>query len=467
MADLAPGDRHERLRDLCASDDALRHEVESLLSHDRVPHDPIGALVGAAAHAVAEAARPVRLGDALLHYRLAERIGEGGMGIVWRAVDETLGRDVAIKVLPPGVGADPRRLARFEREAKLLASLNHTNIAAIFSLHEHQGLRFLAMEYVPGEDLAARLARGRLPLDEAVRIARQIVDALEEAHERGVVHRDLKPANIKLTPSGKVKVLDFGLAKAFGEGPEGDSGTTTSSDTVPAQVTTREGVVLGTAAYMPPEQARGQPVDKRADIWAFGVVLYEMLAGVRPFAGATTVDLLAAVITAEPDWSRLPSPTPPAIVTLLRRCLQKDVRQRLRDIGDARLELEQLAASVPVPPMPPPASALKGRPRTAWVWAGAALVAATVAAALWVAQPSPPAAQGPSARAIAVLPLADLERGRPRRLLRRRLHRGSAQPAGPQPGTARRRQDVVVPLQRSGAAGPTRGRPGARRVGGD
>ena len=199
VADLPASDRPERLTDLCGSDDALRHEVESLLSHDRMPNDPIGDLVGAAAHAAAEAARPVRLGDTLLHYRLTERIGEGGMGIVWRAVDETLGREVAIKVLPPGVGDDPRRLARFEREAKLLASLNHTNIAAIFSLHVDAGVRFLAMEYVPGEELATRLARGRLPLDEVLRVARQIAEALEEAHERGVVHRD---RGFDLSPDG-------------------------------------------------------------------------------------------------------------------------------------------------------------------------------------------------------------------------------------------------------------------------
>ena len=342
MADLAPGDRPKRLTDLCGADVALRLEVESLLSHDRLPHDPIGELVGAAAHAAAEAARPVTLGGTLLHYRLTERIGEGGMGIVWRAVDETLGREVAIKVLPPGVGDDPRRLARFEREAKLLASLNHTNIAAIFSLHADAGVRFLAMEYVPGEELATRLARGRLPLDEVLRIARQIAEALEEAHERGVVHRDLKPANVKLTPSGKVKVLDFGLAKAFADGPDLHSASSTSNDSMLAQLATREGVVLGTAAYMPPEQARGLPVDKRADIWAFGVVLYEMLTGTRPFAGLAVVDLLAAVVSAEPEWTRLPAGTPPSLGWLLRRCLQKDVRQRLRDIGDARIELEYL-----------------------------------------------------------------------------------------------------------------------------
>ena len=400
VADLQASDRPERLTDLCGSDDALRHEVESLLSHDRMPNDPIGDLVGAAAHAAAEAARPVRLGDTLLHYRLTERIGEGGMGIVWRAVDETLGREVAIKVLPPGVGDDPRRLARFEREAKLLASLNHTNIAAIFSLHVDAGVRFLAMEYVPGEELATRLARGRLPLDEVLRVARQIAEALEEAHERGVVHRDLKPANVKLTPSGKVKVLDFGLAKAFSDGPDLHSASSTSNDSVMAQLATREGVVLGTAAYMPPEQARGQPVDKRADIWAFGVVLYEMLTGTRPFAGLAVVDLLAAVVSAEPDWTRLPAGTPPSLERLLRRCLQKDVRQRLRDIGDARIELDALLDARTGPPRAvletptaphalAPAPAAVPPPRTGAWWKAAALlllVTTAVAGGAWYGQ---------------------------------------------------------------------------------
>ena len=407
MADLAPGDRPERLTDLCGGDDVLRSEVESLLSHDRMPYDPISDLVGAAAHAAAEAAeaaRPVKLGGTLLHYRLTERIGEGGMGIVWRAVDETLGREVAIKVLPPGVGDDPRRLARFEREAKLLASLNHTNIAAIFSLHADAGVRFLAMEYVPGEELATRLARGRLSLDEVLRVARQIAEALEEAHERGVVHRDLKPANVKLTPSGKVKVLDFGLAKAFADGPDLHSASSTSNDSVLAQLATREGVVLGTAAYMPPEQARGLAVDKRADIWAFGVVLYEMLTGTRPFAGLAVVDLLAAVVSAEPDWTRLPAGTPPSLERLLRRCLQKDVRQRLRDIGDARIELEQLLAASSDPgtePLrldPPHRDSSGAAPRT-W-WREFAIVAAGIAVAglAWRAVTATPAAPTPIER---------------------------------------------------------------------
>ncbi len=285
VAALPPAARAERLTALCGDDPEVHAEVESLLAHDRSADDPIGRLVGRAAHGAAETANMTGVGRRLLHYRLTEPIGEGGMGIVWRAADETLGRDVAIKLLPPSLGHDPRRLARFEREAKLLASLNHTNIAAIFSLHSLDDVPFLAMEFVPGEDLAARLARGPIPLDETLGVARQIAEALEEAHERGVVHRDLKPANVKLTPSGRVKVLDFGLAKAFAEDLAG--GSSTSSASLLAPLSTREGVVLGTAAYMPPEQARGLAVDKRSDIWAFGVVLFEMVAGRRPFVGGT------------------------------------------------------------------------------------------------------------------------------------------------------------------------------------
>ncbi len=400
VADLDPLAREARLAELCAGDDALRVDVLSLLAHDRSADDPIGRVVGAAA--VGATAAPVTgPGQSLLHYRITGPIGEGGMGIVWRAVDETLGREVAIKVLPPGVGDDPRRLARFEREAKLLASLNHSNIAAIFSLHVHEGVRFLAMEYVPGEDLATRLQRGPLPLDDALRVARQIAEALEEAHEQGVVHRDLKPANVKLTPSGRVKVLDFGLAKAFSEPADVtvEATVSTSSDSALAALTTREGAVLGTAAYMPPEQARGLPVDKRADIWAFGVVCYEMLTGTRPFGGTAVVDVLAAVITADPDWTRLPAGTPPAMAGLLRRSLQKDPRQRLRDIGDARIEIDQMirgggetaAVVTPAPPALPAIAAPRSRRREpALVAAGALMAALVTAGTFWSGRPAAP-----------------------------------------------------------------------------
>ena len=266
----------------------------------------------------------VEPGTTLLHYRLVEQIGEGGMGVVWKAVDTTLDREVAIKVLPPNLATDPERLARFEREAKLLASLHHPNIASVFGLHATNGLRFLAMEYVRGEDLAQRLKRGPLPLDETIAIARQIAKAVETAHEAGVIHRDLKPANIVLTEDDKVKVLDFGLAKALESTAGANSGshdsahspTLTSAGTV-------AGVILGTAAYMAPEQAKGKAVDRRADIWAFGTVLWEMLTGAQLFQGETISDTLAAVLREEINWSALPPTTPPAVHRLFKRCLTR------------------------------------------------------------------------------------------------------------------------------------------------
>ena len=285
-------------------------------------------------------------------------IGAGGMGEVYRARDEKLGRDVAIKVLPDLWLEDPERRARLDREARLLASLNHPHIAAIYGIEDVDGVRALILELVEGETLADRLARrsraGRikgtgvppegpglqskepgLPVREALNIARQIADALDGAHERGIVHRDLKPANIKITPDGIVKVLDFGLAKEV----MGDAGSSdlTQSPTVTG---TREGIILGTGAYMSPEQARGKAVDKRTDIWAFGVVLYEMLSGRAAFSGETLSDIIAAILEREPDWRALPAATPPAIHTLLKRCLEGDLKRRVRDIGDVRLEIE-------------------------------------------------------------------------------------------------------------------------------
>ena len=247
-------------------------------------------------------------GTSLLHYRVVEKIGEGGMGAVWRATDATLDRDVAIKVLPADFASDAERLARFEREAKVLASLNHPNIGAIYGFHEEKGVRFLAMELVPGEDLAERLKKGSVPLAEAVDIARQIAAGLEYAHERGIVHRDLKPANIKITPDGTVKVLDFGLAKAV-VGESSASSPTSTPTILPTMTSagTAMGMILGTAAYMSPEQARGKPVDKRADIWAFGVVLFEMLTGRRLFDGETVSDSLAAVLRANVDLLGAPA----------------------------------------------------------------------------------------------------------------------------------------------------------------
>jgi Tol biopolymer transport system component/tRNA A-37 threonylcarbamoyl transferase component Bud32 len=283
-------------------------------------------------------------GTTLLHYRIAEKIGEGGMGVVWKAVDTSLDREVAIKVLPPTLATEPERLARFEREAKLLASLQHPSIASVFGLHESDGLRFLAMEMVPGEDLARRLERGPLPLEDAIAVAEQIAAAVQTAHEAGVIHRDLKPANIVLTADDQVKVLDFGLAKALetAVGAGLDSDDSMHSPTL-TSARTQAGVILGTAAYMAPEQARGKAVDRRADVWAFGAVLWEMVTGVRLFQGETNSDTLAAVLREEIDWSALPSDTPPALHRLLRRCLTREPARRLQSIGDARLELDEAA----------------------------------------------------------------------------------------------------------------------------
>ena len=278
------------------------------------------------------------IGRTLGHYRIVEQIGAGGMGVVYRAHDERLDRDVAVKVLPEEVSQDADRLARFEREAKLLASLNHTNIAILHGLEEHEGHCFLVMELVAGEDLATWIGRGPIPVDEALETARQIAEGLEAAHEKGIIHRDLKPANVMLSPEGKVKILDFGLAKAWQ--PEETDADLADSPTLTAQMTAA-GVLLGTAAYMSPEQARGKAVDTRADIWAFGVLLWEMLTGQRLFEGEAASDVLAAVLRDEPDWQALPGNAPPAVRRLLRRCLRHDLGKRLRHIGDARLELEE------------------------------------------------------------------------------------------------------------------------------
>jgi Tol biopolymer transport system component len=276
-------------------------------------------------------------------YEILAAIGAGGMGEVYQAHDTKLGRDVAIKVLPEAFAHDPQRLLRFQREAKLLASLNHPNIATIHGLEDSGGTSYLVMELVPGDTLAQRIKRdGAVPVDEALTIAKQIVDALEAAHEKGIIHRDLKPANVKLTPEGKVKVLDFGLAKAF----SGDTliDDMSNSPTL-SMAATMQGVILGTAAYMSPEQARGKAVDKRTDIWAFGCLLYELLTGKPTFHGEDITDILAAVVRAEPDWAALPPKIPSAIRTLLSRCLRKDRRQRISDATDVRIEIEDAIAA--------------------------------------------------------------------------------------------------------------------------
>jgi Tol biopolymer transport system component len=284
-------------------------------------------------------------GSRLGPYEIESALGAGGMGEVYRARDTRLARSVAIKVLPESFSSDAARVARFEREAQLLASVNHPNIAAIHDVATIDAVRFLVLELVAGETLQERLGRGALDIDEALEVARQIAEALEAAHERGIIHRDLKPANVKITPEGTVKVLDFGLAKDL----EPRGGALTESPTLSLSAT-QPGVILGTVAYMSPEQTRGKPVDKRADIWAFGCVLYECLTGRSPFTGDSIADLFAAVVKQEPDWSALPRATPRRIRELLSRCLEKDPRQRLRDIGDARIVITRAGDEPAVPP---------------------------------------------------------------------------------------------------------------------
>ncbi len=286
---------------------------------------------------------PITSGTRIGPYEILAPLGAGAMGEVWRARDTKLDREVALKFLPPSFAEDPERLARFEREAKVLASLNHTGIAGIYGLHEHEGHRFLAMELVQGEDLAERLKKGSVPFSEAIDLARQIAEALEVAHEQGIVHRDLKPANIRITPEGKAKVLDFGLAKALENAAASGPGRDAAMSPTITSLGTVAGVILGTAAYMSPEQARGKSVDKRADIWAFGCVLYEMLTGKLAFESDTISDTMAAVLTRDPDWGAVPPATPQRLMSLLKRCLRKDSRERLRDIGDARVELGEIA----------------------------------------------------------------------------------------------------------------------------
>jgi serine/threonine-protein kinase len=350
----------------------------------------------------------MEIGTKLGAYEIIAKVGEGGMGEVYRARDTRLGRDVAIKVLPEGLAEDATRLARFTREAQMLASLNHPNIAQIHGLEESLsagsgragGVRALVMELVEGDDLSVHVARGPMPLDETLPIARQIAEALEAAHDLGIVHRDLKPANIKVRGDGTVKVLDFGLAKAL-EHPSGTSsqGSDPNAPTL-TRAATEAGLILGTAAYMAPEQARGKAVDRRADIWSFGVVLFEMLTGTQVFRGETLSDTLAAVLTREPDWRALPAGTPEAVRHLVRRCLERDVRRRLQAIGEARIVLDDPAALKADSPVPagsggfedPPLRApiRSARHRLLQMWAAVAAGAALFAGG-WMLRPAPTA----------------------------------------------------------------------------
>ncbi|HET9386060.1 MAG TPA: serine/threonine-protein kinase, partial [Gemmatimonadales bacterium] len=338
---------------------------------------------------------PISTGTRLGPYEVTGTLGVGGMGEVYRATDTSLGRSVALKVLPEAFAHDADRLARFEREARTLAALNHPNIAAVYGLEKSSGVHALVMELVDGPTLADRIVHGAIPLDEALAIAKQIAEALEAAHEQGIVHRDLKPANIKVRDDGAVKVLDFGLAKqASGPGPQasdrGPDGILSQSPTITTPAMTMAGMILGTAAYMSPEQAKGRPADKRSDIWAFGCVLYETLTGRRAFEGDDVTDTLAFVITKEPDWTRLPPKTPATVRRLLRRMLTKDRRQRLSDVAAIRLDVEETLAA-PVGVATDAALATTWR-RTASIAATAALVVglAAAAAAWWATRPDPP-----------------------------------------------------------------------------
>jgi serine/threonine-protein kinase len=350
-------------------------------------------------------------GTKLGSYEILSQIGAGGMGEVYRARDTKLGRDVAIKVLPDAFARDTDRMARFQREARVLASLDHPNIASIYGLEDSGGTRALVMQLVEGPTLADRVKAGPIPVDDAVRIARQIADALEYAHERGIIHRDLKPANVKVTNDDVVKVLDFGLAKAL----EGDpSSIDISTSPTISRMATMQGVLLGTAAYMAPEQAKAKTVDRRADIWAFGCVLYEMLTGKQAFTGETVTDTLASIIKEEPDWKLLPSTTPMRVRVLLQRCLQKDPKLRLRDIGDARISLDEVLSGVPEG-TPSPSVASRAKQWRWWLASGIAAVVVVAAAAslvTWNLKPSPPK---PVTRTVINLPpgqhLAEL--GRP------------------------------------------------------
>ncbi len=353
-------------------DEALRAEVESLLAS--VSRAATNSTLG-----IGDWGRPgIRhagvdlIGTQIGVYRIISRLGAGGMGEVYRARDAKLQRDVAIKVLPADFAADPERLARFRREARVLASLNHPHIGAIHGFEDSSGIAALVLELIEGPTLAERLEKGPVPIGDALTIARQIAEALDAAHEKGIVHRDLKPANIKLTADGQVKVLDFGLAK-FAQGSNPSSSTET--------LATAEGAIFGTPSYMSPEQARGLPVDKRTDIWAFGCVLYEILTGREAFPGRTMSDRIAAVIEREPDWSALPVSTPDAVRRLIRHCLEKDMSRRLRDIGDAPGELSDVV---------PSRAPIVARARARYWVAGATVVLMGIAAGVvffWSASP--------------------------------------------------------------------------------
>jgi len=341
---LEPGARERFLKEACAGDEPLLNEVTSWLASSEkagsfLESPALDVVAKKLAREQPRALQQDLAGHALLHYRIREKVGEGGMGRVYRAEDTNLSRQVAIKVLPDEFAQDAERLARFDREAKLLALLNHTNIASIYGLEQADDKPFLVLELVEGQTLAELLKKGRIPLDETLDICRQIAEGLEAAHQKGIIHRDLKPANVKVTPEGKVKILDFGLAKAFYDqaAPVDPSRSPEITDQMNAP-----GAILGTGAYMSPEQARGRPVDKRADIWSFGCILYECLTGNRAFPGETVTESIAKILGSEPDWALLPADTPPSVRAVLRQCLHKDPARRLHDVADARIPIQSV-----------------------------------------------------------------------------------------------------------------------------
>jgi serine/threonine-protein kinase len=387
-ADLSEAEREVYLDEACKDDPDLRKEAESILAHEA---DPSGILKTAGAKPGELAASDDRAAAAgedstdtppeIDGYRIIGKLGEGGMGVVYRGEDTTLRREVALKTLPVRFADDPERVARLEREARTLASLQHPNVAALFGLEEAGGQSVLVMEMVEGEDLAARLRRGALPVDETLDIALQVAKGLEAAHEKDIVHRDLKPANVKVTPQGQVKILDFGLARAY-QGDTTADGDMANSPTI-SEVMTQKGVILGTAAYMSPEQARGKRVDWRSDIWAFGCLLYELLTGVQAFPGETVSDTLVSILEREPDWEQLPKRLPPGILRLLQRCLTKDVRNRLQAIGDARIAIQESLSA----PSAQGEAAVEVEPRPIWQRLAPWVLLPLVAVLIWVLKP--------------------------------------------------------------------------------
>ena len=387
-----PADRDAFLREACAGDEDLRREVESLLGYeggaDALLERPAVAL--AAPMLDNSASSSWLIGRQIGPYTIVSLLGAGGMGEVYRARDTKLGRDVAIKILPPEFTADADRRARFAREARLLAALNHPNIGAIYGLEEAEGVTALVLELVDGPTLADRIAQGPIPVDEALLIARQIAEALEAAHEQGIIHRDLKPANVKVRADGVVKVLDFGLAKALEPVSAGSTDATTSPTITSPAMMTRMGVILGTAAYMSPEQAKGRAADKRSDVWAFGCVLFEMVTGRRAFEGEDISDTLAAVLRGEPEWTALPANVSPALVALLRGCLDKDRRRRVADLSIARYIIDREGEAVAAVAVSPASTIRRAASILVAVAAAAGIAAYTTFSLTRVSAPSLP-----------------------------------------------------------------------------